>query len=369
MSKSPAIRFIAWTTAILVVIGGAWWWVLHGGSHSAEAALPGPDRLRSSMRAATTADQESGTRSNRERTNTPRKNALAGLYDEYDFQKPAKEQLETYLTSRGRSVVSLQVAWQITGEMEFLREAAAKDPGNPQVLLALATSENTPEAKRKALEAFRQIAPDNALGDYLLAAAEFQDGNSEAALDSLKAATAKPGFDRLKSLPQSELEAAYLTAGVHPLVARALAETGDSFKTSAPLYQVAKQLRGPMEQSQQDENSDATLEYARMGVQLAERTRQDANLLDLLVSVGIDGVVLKNLAPETVITPAGVTAEQRLAEGRAMKEEIKDLVSRSQQVANLSEQDAYHYLDIRNSEGELGALRWLKQLEEERVGK
>jgi len=176
MSQSPAIRIVAWITVILVVTGGAWWWVLHGGWHPAEAASPGPDRLRSSMRAATAADQEPGTRRNRERPNTPRKNGLAGLVDDFDFQKPAKEQLETYLTSRGRSVVSLQVAWQTTGELEFLREAAAKDPVNPRVLLALATSEDTPEAKRKALEAFRQGSPDNALGDYLLAAAEFRAG-------------------------------------------------------------------------------------------------------------------------------------------------------------------------------------------------
>ena len=100
-----------------------------------------------------------------------------------------------------------------------------------------------------------------------------------------------------------------------------------------------------------------------MGLQLAERTRQAASLLDILVSVTMEAVVLKNLAPATAIAPDGVTAAQRLADGLTTREEIKDLVSRSSQVATLSEQDAYHYLDIWHSEGELNALRWLKKQE------
>ena len=80
----------------------------------------------------TVTDQAVGTRRNRERTDTPRKNALAGLFEDFDFQKPGKEQLEPYLASRRHSVSSLLVAWQISGELDFLREAVAKTPGNPQ---------------------------------------------------------------------------------------------------------------------------------------------------------------------------------------------------------------------------------------------
>jgi len=70
---------------------------------------------------------------------------------------------------------------------------------------------------------------------------------------------------------------------------------------------------------------------------------------------------LRPLAPETEVGPAGVTAAQRLADGQAIRDEVRVLTSKAPQVATLSAQDAYHYLDISQTKGNFAALRWLKQ--------
>ena len=354
MNKRPSLRTGAWIAAFLLVIGVACWWVLRPGGNAAEEEdSAGPAKTR--LKKRTTGPAEPGADISGE-------NTLGVLYDKQNpFHKPTKEQLEPYLKSRHRSVASLLTAWQITGELEFVREAATKDAGDARVLLALAANESTPEAKRTALAAFRQAFPKNALGDYLLATVEHQAGNHDAALDAMHAATDKPGFDKPKPQLQSELEAAYRSAGLDPLVARALAVADESSKSGKLLFPISALLGGFRLQAQQDEDPDAPLEKAKMGLRLAERIRQGASMLDLMACVSLEAAVLRALPPETEIAPGGVTAAQRLADGMAARDEVKDLAANASQVATLSTQDACHYLDISHREGDLAALRWLKQ--------
>jgi len=366
MKKPHSLRTIAWVLAVLLVIGVACWWQLGprpSAAVEADSAVPNKTRVR--KRSAST-DDGPESRRDRDGADAAGKNTLGALYDkQHPLHKPTKEELEPYLKSRHRSVPSLLAAWQITGDLEFVREAATKDAADPRVLLALAANESTPEARRKALAAFRQAFPKNALGDYLLATAEFQDGNRDAALDALHAATAKPDFERPKAELHDELEAAYLTTGSDPLVARALAVADDSARSGKPLYQLVNVL-GALRDPEQQDDPDAALAYAKIGLRLAERFRQGSSMLDQTAGAAMEAAVLRPLAPETEVGPAGVAAAQRLADGQAIRDEIRVLTAKAPQAATLSAQDAYHYLDISQTKGDFAALRWLKQTLDER---
>lgn len=363
MSKSPILPVAAAILAVVVAVAAVCWWTLGRGPHPLPAVTGSSlDEMRLGKRPP---GAGAGTHGSRERDDPPGTNALIDIYGGHAFQKPTKEQLEPYLKSRRRSATALLVAWQITGELEFLREAATKEPANPQVLLALATKETAPEAKSKALAALRQALPKNPLGDYLQAAAEAQAGNRDAAVATLNAAATKTGFDRLQAQFHDEAEAAYLTVGLDPLVARALAVTGDCSKIGVALFPVARLLAEFSGQAQQAGDPAGALEYAKMCVQLAERTRQDSGMLDHLVSVAMEEQVLSNLDPETVVAAGGDTAAQCLADAQALRSELRDLNSKTSQLATLSARDAYRYFDIFQNNGELAALRWFKQQLEE----
>lgn len=272
MNKLPSLRTGAWILAFLLVIGAACWWVLRtGGEAAGENDSAGLAKTQLKKRPARHASPDSKTPRSSEDSAVSEKNSLAVLYDKQNpFHKPTEEQLEPYLKSRHRSVASLLTAWQITGNLEFVREAASKDASDPRVLLALAANESDPEAKRTAVAAFRHAFPKNALGDYLLATVELQAGNRDAALDAIRAATDKTGFDRPKLQLQSELEAAYRSAGIDPLVARALSVADESSKSAKLLFPLSGLLGGFRLQPQQDEDPDAALEKARMGLRLTE---------------------------------------------------------------------------------------------------
>jgi len=369
MSKLPPFRTLAGILAVLLVIGVACWWALRPGPNAAaEADSAGPNKLRLKKRSQP-ADQGAEARRSHEGVDASGKNTLAKMFDkQHPLQKPTKEELEPYLKSHLRSVASLLAAWQITDDLEFVREAATKDAGDPRVLLALAANESTPEARRKALAAFRKAFPKNALGDYLLATAEFQEGNRDAALDALHAATAKSEFERPKSQLHDELEAAYLTVGLDPMLARALAVADDSARSGKPLYQIVNVL-GALRDPEQQDDPDAALAYAKMGLHLAERVRQGSSMLDQLAGAAMEAAVLRPLAPETEIAAGGVTAAQRIAEGQVIRNEVRDLTAKAPQVATLSAQEAYHYLDIAQSKGDFAALRWLSETLGEHEGK
>jgi len=76
-----------------------------------------------------------------------------------------------------------------------LDEALKNYPSDPQVnFAAIFKTDSTPVERRQRLEAFKQTASDDALGDYLPAANYLKTGQNGLAAEELTAASSKAGF-------------------------------------------------------------------------------------------------------------------------------------------------------------------------------
>ncbi len=95
-------------------------------------------------------------------------------------------QLRDYLELCGRDAQSLIVASRLAQDSAYLFEASAQFPEDPLVQLEVALSPDASlEDKRLALDAFRNVSPDNALGDYLSAHLAFAEGDYATAANGL----------------------------------------------------------------------------------------------------------------------------------------------------------------------------------------
>lgn len=95
---------------------------------------------------------------------------LARLFaDREKAFKLTATQLQGYLSANKRNAESLLAALRLTGDLQFLQEAARNLPQDASVQLELALRSGDSGERLRALEAMRQADPENALADYLSA--------------------------------------------------------------------------------------------------------------------------------------------------------------------------------------------------------
>jgi hypothetical protein len=93
----------------------------------------------------------------------------------------SQAEVEAFLKDQGRSPANLLVASRLLKDLKYAREAALLDSKDPLAQLELALRGETPGGDAAAIAAFRAVAPDNSLGDYLAAHQAFQSGDAGAA--------------------------------------------------------------------------------------------------------------------------------------------------------------------------------------------
>ena len=91
--------------------------------------------------------------------------------------------------------MSLLAAFRALDDTNYLNEAATNFPNNPQVELAVLAHDEFPADRRKWLDLFKASSPSNSLANYLSAQDYFQNGNTDAAVQELLAATGKSQFE------------------------------------------------------------------------------------------------------------------------------------------------------------------------------
>lgn len=347
----------------LVLVGIAGWAtinfdrIVNGAKQDADASQP--VRTRSVER-----EQDGATASRHSRIRAGKSSAtpLAELLGRNNgFSNPTPEEVAAYLAARGRSAANLVAAYQCTRELALLREAVAKDPGNARALLLLVENEETPEAKQAALAAFRQHHPDNAMGDYLLAAAELTAGRIPEASQALAAAAAKTQFDRGGD-GSRELEAIHRFVGTPPVVSRAMGKFSAAY--SASLARLGRQIRDGRDQATAAGDSKTAMELTRSGLTFAARIRSGGSMLDSLVAGGAEGILLKDLPPDLVLEPGTPSVGDRMAAIQAGRDEILELSeTTTKSLSQLNERDTNAYFNLVELEGELAAARWLRQRE------
>ncbi|MGH7991936.1 MAG: hypothetical protein ACREDQ_00340 [Limisphaerales bacterium] len=111
------------------------------------------------------------------------------------FEKLPRAKVEAWLAKHNRDAVSLLAAFRALDDTNYLNEAATNFPNNPQVELAVLAHDEFPADGRQWLDLFKASSPSNSLANYLSAQDYLQNGNTDAAVQELLAATGKSQFD------------------------------------------------------------------------------------------------------------------------------------------------------------------------------
>lgn len=260
-------------------------------------------------------------------------------------------QLQAYLAANKRNAESLLTATRLTGELEFLQEAARRFPADPRVQLELALRSEVPEERKRALEALRQADPENALADYLAAFERLREGDPDAAFSDLIRAAAKSRLDIYAAAAIQGSEEAYLAAGFTPVEAKAAAILGLPHLEVDPLQELAKQLAA-LQTAYADHGDASSAEAVRqMGHALSQQLQSDAqSILHEVVGMSTEQLFLDpaNAATRQHEIQQHVNALVSLSSNPKMR----DLMLRGS-VADIS-----LYLDRVKFDGETAAIRW-----------
>lgn len=306
-------------------------------------------------------DRKNGKRRMRSESDPRPKNPLADYIENLSFDHPPPEDAERWLSARGRTTNHLIAAWEVTRSLEFLRSAALGDPPDRLALLLLASHEDTPEAKRKAAEAFAALDPDNSLGDYFLAWHAFENDQTEEGLRRLRAASNKPVYHTYRGSLRDEIRDLHEFLGLDPLVAKAMASDGIGSPSGSQQLGITKQLRSLYQEAANSGDHESASGLLQDGLLLARRGRESESLLDALVFTTCEITLLKCCPPDAVPVPGGPTAGEMMASQNSLREELMGLASSTlEQLGRIPPAAAHRYYEIARTEGELAAARWLR---------
>jgi hypothetical protein len=272
-------------------------------------------------------------------------------------------QLTGYLATNRRNAESLMAAFRTTGDKEFLKEALAKFPHDPQVNFTALFQSATPAERQQRLEALKQAAPDNAMANFLAAHEAFKAGNADLAVQELMAANGKGGWqDYSREFVQSA-EEAYRAAGHSDAEAKALAATGLLLPHLQELRDLGRKVNDLAGLYQQAGDLDSAQAARQIGLNLGERFTEasvDNSLLKQLVGIAIQNQILTSLDPASAYDNTGRTVQQELEALKQQRDAIRDLGQQSGSIfGTLSEQDLANYFDRQKAFGEMATIQWL----------
>ena len=270
-------------------------------------------------------------------------------------------EVEAFLREKGRTAQNLLAASRLLKDLKYAREAAILEPQNPLVQLELALRGETPEEKGAALAAFRKVAPDNSLGDYLAAHQAFQSGDAGAAGAALLQSLDNPAFADYSQQVIDGSEQAYLSAGYEAQAASVSAMFSLTLDRAGAMMGVADKLKFLQDEFIRTADFDAAEPTVVIGLTLGQRIQEQGPfLIDQLMGNAIERKFLQQLDPLTAAGPGGQTAAARLETLDANLLEIKTLSSGfAEALVTMDDATRSQYLAKMKAEGELAAMRWV----------
>jgi hypothetical protein len=268
---------------------------------------------------------------------------------EYIAPEIAAKVLDGYLAEKQRSAQSLLGVFLISGDIALLREAAERFPHDPSVQLQMAMRGESPEERRKALDALRASDPENALGDYLSALQHIDGNKLESAFKDLSAAAGKSASEDYVISSLQVREDAYLAAGL-PLVDA----KWHAFMVSRPhfgkLHLLSHRLSDLQKSYSQSGEAEAAESVRQMGLRLGKSLQAETGIsISTLVGFVIE---------KPFLDPA--TSAGRIAEIDQRRGEARELSSQlNSRFFKISDKDMILYIERFKQEGEEAAAKWL----------
>lgn len=352
----------------------SWWFIAggrsgdsDGGATSAERERPKSNQLAVPEQPGSRTDDElSAGRSGRgDGGASPRKTFANLLPNGRTSGQISRPVIEAFLAGANRSAKSLLTAFRESGDRSYLNEAAANFPGDPRVQVAMITDPERRAERDQWIAALQKSDPDNALGDYFAALAAYQRGDEEGATQQLANAAGKTAFAEYLWDVADELERLYLSGGLPPAEAKAMA----MFSIPLPHLAEMRELGAQMQATQTALRNTGDIQRANdllaIHLQLGRTLSAEAapTLIHRLVGMVIERQAIESAPADAISAVMDSTGSERLAELRAMRE---DILASSKAVditsADVSDHDIVRYFDLVRGEGELAALKWLAQL-------
>ena len=281
--------------------------------------------------------------------------------------KTMRQKVEEWLVLHHRAADSLLAAFHVLDDTNYLKEAATNFPDNPQVELTVLTRNVFPDDRRKWLDLYKASSPSNSLANYLSAQTYFQNGQSDAAVKDLIAATGKPDFENYTLESQLNTEELGLFCGESALksVETAMASSaGDA--ALATLKQLAAQMTDLQKQELNVGDNNSAENLAQMGMILGDQLNSGANgnyLINQLAGLAIQSTMLNQLNSNTGYDFLdGATPAQRLRDIKLQEFELNQLVKHFDALKPaLTDAEKVSCYERTRIYGEVPALQWALQ--------
>jgi hypothetical protein len=283
--------------------------------------------------------------------------------------KIPREKVEEWLALHHRDAASLLAAFHALEDTNYLNEAATNFPNNPQVELAVLAHNEFPQDRRKWLDLFKNSSPGNSLANYLSAEDDFKNGNSDAAVQELQAASGKSQFDSFETASRLDEEDLYLSSGYSQLDSDKESLTGmakEDLPELATYKRLAISINDLQKQDVTSGDTDSAVNLAQMGVTFANQLNNGDSgkyFINQLVGMAIENEVLFQLDSNTSYDFLdGQTPNQIFAQNKEQKAAFRELSQNFQAIyPNLSTEEMISYRERENIYGELPAMQWVIQ--------
>lgn len=280
-----------------------------------------------------------------------------------------REKVEAWLAQHNRDAGGLLAAFRAMDDTNYLNETATNFPNNPQVELAILARDEFPADRRKWLDLFKASSPTNSLANYLSAEDYFKNGNTDAAIQELLAATGKSQFEAYGIESQLEQEELAQFCGMSALEADNMAMTGfseEELPELATFKRLAQGIRDSQQQYLGSGDAGSAANLAQMGMQFGNQIEMGDSgkyLINQLVGIAIEAVVLDQLNPNTSYDfLGGKTPSEVMQENKQFRQSFRQLVMDFEAILpTLTDNEKADYFEREQNYGEVAAKKWVIQ--------
>jgi hypothetical protein len=358
MMKNSWTGKVLVSLAMLVMIAGALWHFLNAETRKPAAAQP--PIAKSDFKYPYPAPIVSS--SSKEADPESESDAAA-------LPKIPREKVEAWLAKHHRNAASLLAAFRALGDTNYLNEAATKFPNDPHVELAVLARDEFPADRRKWLDLFKASSPSNSLANYFSAQDYFKNGNTDAAVNELLAASGKSQFDNHTMEAQLDAEELYLDSGKSPREAATFALSAmaeEDLPELATIKRVDQGIADLMQQKLAAGDVDSTVNLAQMGMMIADKLNSGDSgklLINQLVGMATEAIILSHLDQNTAYDFLdGQTPGQVLQMLKQQKAAFRELSANFQAAyPSMTEAELNNYSQRSQIYGEIDAMRWVVQ--------
>jgi hypothetical protein len=358
MMKNSWTGKVLVSLAMLVLIAGALWHFLNAETRKPAAAQPpiakSDFKYHYSPPVISSSSNEVETEPDRGASGLP---------------KIPREKVEAWLAKHNRNATSLLAAFRALNDTNYLNEAATNFPNDPHVELAVLARDEFPADRRKWLDLLKASSPSNSLANYFSAQDYFKNGNTDAAVNELLAASDKTQFDNHATETRLDAEELYLDSGKSLTEATTYAlgdMAGEDLPELATIKRVDQGIADLMQQKLTAGDADSAANLAQTGMIIADKLNSGDSgkyLINQLVGMATEAIVLQHLDQNTAYDFLdGQTPGQVLQMLKQQKAAFRELSANFQAAyPSMTEAELNNYSQRSQIYGEIDAMRWVVQ--------